>query len=121
MRNSRDASVEEKKKTQIVASILMSDYSCTWFWYEDAVKAMSQININSHGVAVALQFYSFFLVSICCRSAFSRTGFDCHTSLVFSPANPESSIEECLAVLGSRVGQDLGSHLNAALLGLLGK
>ncbi|XP_048862990.1 bcl-2-like protein 13 isoform X2 [Brienomyrus brachyistius] len=54
-------------------------------------------------------------------TSFSRTGFDCHTSLVFSPANPESSIEECLAVLGSRVAQDLGSHLNAALQGLLGE
>ncbi|XP_023694907.2 bcl-2-like protein 13 isoform X1 [Paramormyrops kingsleyae] len=54
-------------------------------------------------------------------TSFSRTGFDCHTSLVFSPANPESSIEECLAVLGSHVGQNLGSHLTAALQGLLGE
>ncbi|KAG2468847.1 B2L13 protein, partial [Polypterus senegalus] len=35
--------------------------------------------------------------------AFTSTGFDCHTSPVFNPANPESSIEDCLAHLGGKV------------------
>ncbi|KAL6043281.1 hypothetical protein STEG23_022068, partial [Scotinomys teguina] len=47
--------------------------------------------------------------------AFTSTGFDCHTSPVFSPANPESSIEDCLAHLGERVSQDLKEPLHKAL------
>ncbi|XP_016832737.1 bcl-2-like protein 13 isoform X4 [Cricetulus griseus] len=47
--------------------------------------------------------------------AFTSTGFDCHTSPVFSPANPESSIEDCLAHLGERVSRDLKEPLNKAL------
>lgn len=47
--------------------------------------------------------------------AFTSTGFDCHTSPVFSPANPESSIEDCLAHLGERVSQELKEPLHKAL------
>ncbi|NXP46843.1 B2L13 protein, partial [Heliornis fulica] len=53
--------------------------------------------------------------------AFTTTGFDCHTSPVFSPANPESSIEDCLAHLGERVSQELKEHLHKALQSLLSK
>lgn len=60
-------------------------------------------------------FYILFL------SAFTSTGFDCHTSPVFSPANPESSIEDCLAHLGEKVSQELKEHLHKALESLLSK
>uniref|UniRef100_A0A8C4UXE1 BCL2 like 13 n=1 Tax=Falco tinnunculus TaxID=100819 RepID=A0A8C4UXE1_FALTI len=53
--------------------------------------------------------------------AFTTTGFDCHTSPVFSPANPESSIEDCLAHLGEKVAQELKEHLHKALQSLLSK
>nr|XP_009941318.1 PREDICTED: bcl-2-like protein 13 [Opisthocomus hoazin] len=53
--------------------------------------------------------------------AFTTTGFDCHTSPVFSPANPESSIEDCLAHLGEKVSQELKEHLHKALQILLSK
>ncbi|XP_077025673.1 bcl-2-like protein 13 isoform X2 [Tamandua tetradactyla] len=46
---------------------------------------------------------------------FASTGFDRHTSPVFSPANPESSIEDCLAHLGERVSQELKEPLHKAL------
>ncbi|MBN3319016.1 B2L13 protein, partial [Atractosteus spatula] len=52
-------------------------------------------------------------------ASFDSTGFDCHTSPVFSPANPESSIEDCLAHLGSRVSEELGTPLHLALQTLL--
>ncbi|KAL4659453.1 bcl-2-like protein 13 [Arapaima gigas] len=52
-------------------------------------------------------------------TSFTRTGFDLHTSPVFSPPNPESSIEDCLAVLGDRVTRDLEGHLSVALRTLL--
>lgn len=54
-------------------------------------------------------------------SAFTTTGFDCHTSPVFSPVNPESSIEDCLAHLGEKVSQELKEHLHKALESLLSK
>uniref|UniRef100_A0A8B9W020 BCL2 like 13 n=1 Tax=Anas zonorhyncha TaxID=75864 RepID=A0A8B9W020_9AVES len=53
--------------------------------------------------------------------AFTTTGFDCHTSPVFSPANPESSIEDCLAHLGEKVSQEMKEHLHKALEILLSK
>ncbi|NXS08602.1 B2L13 protein, partial [Neodrepanis coruscans] len=53
--------------------------------------------------------------------AFTSTGFDCHTSPVFSPVNPESSIEDCLAHLGEKVSQELKEHLHKALQTLLSK
>ncbi|KAF4101372.1 bcl-2-like protein 13 [Onychostoma macrolepis] len=52
-------------------------------------------------------------------SSFSRTGFDQLTSPVFSPANPESSIEDSLAVLGDCVSRDLDTHLSSATHTLL--
>ncbi|XP_066489237.1 bcl-2-like protein 13 [Tiliqua scincoides] len=53
--------------------------------------------------------------------AFTSTGFDCHTSPVFSPANPETSIEDCLAHLGQKVSQELKEPLQKALEILLSK
>ncbi|KAI7802472.1 bcl-2-like protein 13 isoform X2 [Triplophysa rosa] len=52
-------------------------------------------------------------------ASFSRTGFDRHTSPVFSPADPESSIEDSLAVLADRVSWDLDTHLSSATHTLL--
>ncbi|KAM6946128.1 bcl-2-like protein 13 [Aplochiton taeniatus] len=52
-------------------------------------------------------------------ASFANTGFDCHTSPVFSPSNPESSIEDCLASLGDRVARDLGLYLTTAVHTLL--
>ncbi|XP_068950401.1 bcl-2-like protein 13 isoform X2 [Petaurus breviceps papuanus] len=51
--------------------------------------------------------------------AFTSTGFDCHTSPVFSPVNPESSIEDCLAHLGQKVSLELKEHMHEALQTLL--
>ncbi|TRY66401.1 hypothetical protein DNTS_003365 [Danionella cerebrum] len=53
------------------------------------------------------------------EEAFSRTGFDQHTSPVFSPANPESSIEDSLGALGDRVSRELDTHLSSATQTLL--
>ncbi|XP_061494566.1 bcl-2-like protein 13 isoform X2 [Rhineura floridana] len=53
--------------------------------------------------------------------AFTSTGFDCHTSPVFSPANPETSIEDCLAHLGQKVFEELKEPLQKALETLLSK
>nr|XP_034983042.1 bcl-2-like protein 13 [Zootoca vivipara]XP_034983043.1 bcl-2-like protein 13 [Zootoca vivipara]XP_034983044.1 bcl-2-like protein 13 [Zootoca vivipara]XP_034983045.1 bcl-2-like protein 13 [Zootoca vivipara] len=53
--------------------------------------------------------------------AFTSTGFDCHTSPVFSPANPETSIEDCLAHLGEKVFQELKEPIQKALETLLSK
>ncbi|XP_029455705.1 bcl-2-like protein 13 [Rhinatrema bivittatum] len=53
--------------------------------------------------------------------AFSSTGFDCHTSPVFSPASPESSIEDCLAQFGERVSVELKEQLDKGLQSLLTK
>ncbi|XP_052008868.1 bcl-2-like protein 13 [Xyrauchen texanus] len=52
-------------------------------------------------------------------ASFSRTGFDRLTSPVFSPANPESSIEDSLAVLGDRISLELDTHLSSATHTLL--
>ncbi|XP_054442560.1 bcl-2-like protein 13 isoform X1 [Pteronotus mesoamericanus] len=51
--------------------------------------------------------------------AFPSTGFDRHTSPVFSPAHPESSVEDCLARLGERAARELQEPLRAALETLL--
>ncbi|KAM8784860.1 bcl-2-like protein 13 isoform 2-T2 [Rhynchonycteris naso] len=51
--------------------------------------------------------------------AFTSTGFDWHTSPVFSPAHPESSVEDCLAHLGEKVSQELKEPLHKALQMLL--
>ncbi|XP_043565380.1 bcl-2-like protein 13 [Chiloscyllium plagiosum] len=55
------------------------------------------------------------------NKAFSSTGFDCHTSPVFSPANPEISIEDCLAHLGEKVFREFAVQLQAALQNVLSK
>ncbi|XP_071361402.1 bcl-2-like protein 13 isoform X2 [Trachinotus anak] len=47
------------------------------------------------------------------------TGFDRHSSLVFSPANPETSIEDCLAVIGDQVARELDKDLAEAVHTLL--
>ncbi|KAK3549234.1 hypothetical protein QTP70_034230 [Hemibagrus guttatus] len=52
-------------------------------------------------------------------ASFPSTGFDRHTSPVFSPANPENTIEDSLAVLGDRVAQVLDTHLASATQTLL--
>ncbi|MCI4379235.1 hypothetical protein PGIGA_G00225570 [Pangasianodon gigas] len=52
-------------------------------------------------------------------ASFPSTGFDRHTSPVFSPANPENTIEDSLAVLGDRVAQVLDTHLTLATQALL--
>ncbi|XP_066540280.1 bcl-2-like protein 13 isoform X2 [Hoplias malabaricus] len=52
-------------------------------------------------------------------ASFAKTGFDRHTSPVFSPANPENSIEDSLAVLGDRIARDLDAHLTSATNTLL--
>ncbi|XP_070686801.1 bcl-2-like protein 13 [Pempheris klunzingeri] len=49
----------------------------------------------------------------------STTGFYRHTSLVFNPANPDTSIEDCLAAMGDRVARELDAHLAAAAHKLL--
>ncbi|XP_036963656.1 bcl-2-like protein 13 [Acanthopagrus latus] len=51
--------------------------------------------------------------------SFSTTGFDRHTSLVFNPANPETSIEDCLAAVGDQVARELDANLAAAVDTLL--
>lgn len=51
--------------------------------------------------------------------ASSTSGFDRHSSLVFNPANPESSVEDCLAALGDQVVIELDTHLATAVDTLL--
>ncbi|XP_022432848.1 bcl-2-like protein 13 isoform X2 [Delphinapterus leucas] len=53
--------------------------------------------------------------------AFASTGFDRHTSPVFSPANPDSSVEDCLAHLGEKASQELRAPLLGALQTLLSR
>ncbi|CAB1447066.1 unnamed protein product [Pleuronectes platessa] len=52
-------------------------------------------------------------------ASFSTAGFDRRLSPVFSPTNPESFIEDCLAVMGNRVVRELGTSLTAAVQSLL--
>ncbi|KAM9480996.1 bcl-2-like protein 13 isoform 2-T2 [Clarias gariepinus] len=52
-------------------------------------------------------------------ASFPSTGFDRNTSPVFSPANPENTIEDSLAMLGDRVAQVLDTHLASATQKLL--
>lgn len=53
--------------------------------------------------------------------AFSSTGFDCNTSPVFSPSDPETSIEDCLSNLGNKVLQEYKTDLFVALQSLVNK
>ncbi|GCB60906.1 bcl-2-like protein 13 [Scyliorhinus torazame] len=55
------------------------------------------------------------------NKAFASTGFECHASPVFSPANPESSIEDSLAQLGEKVFRELALQLQTALQNILSK
>ncbi|XP_059834181.1 bcl-2-like protein 13 [Hypanus sabinus] len=55
------------------------------------------------------------------NKAFATTGFECHTSPVFSPANPESSIEDCLAHLGEKVFREHAVQVQEALQNILVK
>ncbi|KAK5867775.1 hypothetical protein PBY51_012238 [Eleginops maclovinus] len=52
-------------------------------------------------------------------ASYSTTGFERHTSLVFNPTAPETSIEDCLAAVGDRVAEELDTHLAAAVHTLL--
>ncbi|KAM3608499.1 uncharacterized protein V6R79_000036 [Siganus canaliculatus] len=49
----------------------------------------------------------------------AATSFDRHTSLVFNPARPDTSIEDCLAAVGDQVTVELDTHLPAAVHALL--
>ncbi|XP_054941687.1 bcl-2-like protein 13 [Physeter macrocephalus] len=53
--------------------------------------------------------------------AFASTGFDRHTSPVFSPANPDSSVDDCLAHVGEKALQELRAPLLGALQTLLSR
>uniref|UniRef100_A0A8C5PI40 BCL2 like 13 n=1 Tax=Leptobrachium leishanense TaxID=445787 RepID=A0A8C5PI40_9ANUR len=52
-------------------------------------------------------------------SAFVATGFDMHTSPVFSPVSPETSIEECLCQLSEKLCLESRESLGKALERLL--
>lgn len=52
-------------------------------------------------------------------AAFPSTGFDMHTSPVFSPASPESTIEDCLAQLAERMCLEIPEQLDQAYQNLL--
>lgn len=52
-------------------------------------------------------------------AAFPSTGFDMHTSPVFSPASPDSAIEECLAQLAERLCLEIPAALDKATQTLL--
>lgn len=56
---------------------------------------------------------------LCVFSALPTTGFERHTSLVFNPSNPESSVEDCLAAMGDRVARELDTNLAVAVNTLL--
>lgn len=56
---------------------------------------------------------------VCVFTATSTTGVNYHASPVFSPANPDTSIEDCLAAMGDRVARELDTHLTAAVHTLL--
>uniref|UniRef100_A0A1A8IZS5 BCL2-like 13 (Apoptosis facilitator) n=2 Tax=Nothobranchius kuhntae TaxID=321403 RepID=A0A1A8IZS5_NOTKU len=49
----------------------------------------------------------------------SSLGFDHLLSPVFSPVDPESSVEDCLAAVGDKVAIELGTHLATAAQALL--
>ncbi|XP_018417599.1 PREDICTED: bcl-2-like protein 13 [Nanorana parkeri] len=52
-------------------------------------------------------------------AAFPSTGFDMHTSPVFSPDSPESAIEDCLAQLAERMCLEIPGQLDQAYRNLL--
>lgn len=60
-----------------------------------------------------------FCPGVCVFTATSATGINYHASPVFSPTNPDTSIEDCLAAMGDRVARELDTHLTTALHTLL--
>ncbi|CAI9543987.1 unnamed protein product [Staurois parvus] len=54
-------------------------------------------------------------------AAFPSTGFDMHTSPVFSPVSPESAIEDCLAQLAERMCLEIPGQLDQACRNLLSR
>ncbi|AWP08814.1 putative bcl-2-like protein 13 [Scophthalmus maximus] len=52
-------------------------------------------------------------------ASFSISGFDRHSSLVLSPDNPETLIDDYLAVMGERTARELDTSLAAAVHSLL--
>ncbi|XP_075711796.1 bcl-2-like protein 13 [Rhinoderma darwinii] len=54
-------------------------------------------------------------------AVFPSTGFDMHTSPVFSPASPDSSIEECLAHLADRMCLEIPAPLDKASQNLMSR
>ncbi|KAM5312839.1 bcl-2-like protein 13 isoform 2-T2 [Glossophaga mutica] len=83
------------------------------FHYETKFVVLSYLGLLSQGPPHRQRLSS--------APAFPSTGFDRHTSPVFSPANPESSVEDCLAHLGERVSRELHEPLQKALRTLLGQ
>ncbi|XP_053772785.1 bcl-2-like protein 13 isoform X3 [Desmodus rotundus] len=81
------------------------------FHYETKFVVLSYLGLLSQGPPHRQRLSS--------APAFPSTGFDRHTSPVFSPANPESSVEDCLAHLGERVSLELHEPLRKALQTLL--
>ncbi|XP_036913964.1 bcl-2-like protein 13 isoform X2 [Sturnira hondurensis] len=81
------------------------------FHYETKFVVLSYLGLLSRGPLHRQRLSS--------APAFPSTGFDRHTSPVFSPANPESSVEDCLAHLGERVSRELQEPLQKALQALL--
>uniref|UniRef100_A0A3B5L9Q6 BCL2 like 13 n=1 Tax=Xiphophorus couchianus TaxID=32473 RepID=A0A3B5L9Q6_9TELE len=53
------------------------------------------------------------------NTSFSELDFDLRQSVVFSPPNPDNSVEESLAAMGHGVSRELGLHLSAAVEKLL--
>ncbi|XP_027891214.1 bcl-2-like protein 13 isoform X2 [Xiphophorus couchianus] len=53
------------------------------------------------------------------NDSFSELDFDLRQSVVFSPPNPDNSVEESLAAMGHGVSRELGLHLSAAVEKLL--
>lgn len=80
-----------------------SQYTCTLFFFFPFLRTHENETTVLH----------------CVFSAFSTTGFERHTSLVFNPADPESSVEDCLAAVGDRVARELDAKLAAAVDALL--
>lgn len=60
-----------------------------------------------------------FCPGLCVFTATSATGINYHASPVFSPTDPDTSIEDCLAAMGDRVARELDTRLTTAVHTLL--